>query len=305
MMSQPEPNPTLNPVPADESADQSNLQNQAAARSTARQRNGYLAGAALVTIGLAILLANQMRTGWLALVVFPVVGLMLIVSGVISRRLVYIIPGALTGFLGAGLLLFAGPWLPGWQAKIGGLLVCFALGWAAITLLSALFTPTLAWWALIPFGIILSMGLCFLWTPLRLLDFVLYGVTSLGLVLLGSGIYTRLFGLIIPGSLLLGIGPGVYVAWGTQTGSNGLVQTGIMLVWFSLGWGLITLFSRVITVKFTWWPLIPAGVLLAVGWGLYIGGNSRQALSFIGNTGSIGLIIFGLYLLLLRRGIHR
>jgi len=304
-MAQPEPNPILIPTPSDEPADTANSASRTGPRITGMHRSGYLAGAMLETIGLVILLANQMHTGWLALIVFPVVGLMLIVSGVISRRLVFLIPGALIAFLGAGGLLAAGPWLPEWPDKVGGLLICFALSWAAITLLSALFTSYLAWWALIPFGVILSLGLCFLWTPLRLLDFVLYGVTSVGLVLLGSGIYTRLFGLIIPGSLLLGIGPGVYVAWGTQTATNGLVQTGIMLVWFSLGWGLITLFSRVITVKFTWWPLIPAGVLLAVGWGLYIGGNSGQALSFIGNTGSIGLIIFGLYLLLLRRGIHR
>lgn len=304
-MARPESKPTSNPTPSAETPEGSEIHTRTTMKGADIHRSGYLAGGVLVTIGLAILLANQMHTGWLALIVFPVVGLMLIVSGVVSRRLAFLIPGALIGFLGAGGLLAMGPWLPEWPDKVGGLLICFALGWVAITILSVLFTTTLAWWALIPFGVILSLGLCFLWTPLRLLDFVLYGVTSIGLVLLGSGIYTRLFGLIIPGSLLLGIGPGVYVAWGSQTVTNGLVQTGIMLVWFSLGWGLITLFSRVITVKFIWWPLIPAGVLLAVGWGLYIGGNSGQALSFIGNTGSIGLIIFGLYLLLLRRGIHR
>lgn len=268
-------------------------------------RTGYLIGTALVTIGLAVLLANQLRTGWLALVIFPVIGLMLLVSGIVSRKLAFIIPGSLITFLGAGALLAAGPWMEEWPQRIGMLLIAFAMGWAAITLLSALFTSHLAWWALIPFGVLISMGLCFLWSALRLVDFVLFGVTSVGLVLLGTGIYTRLFGLIIPGSLLLGIGPGIFLAWGTPTPVNGLVQTGIMLVWFSLGWGLITLFSRVITDRFTWWPLIPAGVLIAVGWGLYIGGNSGEALSFIGNTGSIGLIIFGLYLLLLRRGIHR
>jgi hypothetical protein len=42
-----------------------------------------------------------------------------------------------------------------------------------------------------------------------------------------------------------------------------------------------------------------------VGWGLYIGGNPGNALSFIGNTGSIGLIVFGIYLLLMRRGFHQ
>jgi hypothetical protein len=58
---------------------------------------------------------------------------------------------------------------------------------------------------------------------------------------------------------------------------------------------------RVASEKFVWWPLIPGGLLAVVGWGLYIGGDPGNALAFIGNTGSIGLIIFGVYLLLLRR----
>jgi hypothetical protein len=78
-----------------------------------------------------------------------------------------------------------------------------------------------------------------------------------------------------------------------------------MLVWFALGWMLITVFSRVITTRFVWWPLIPGGILGVVGWGLYIGGNPSNALTFISNTGSIAMIIIGAYLLLLRQGIHR
>jgi hypothetical protein len=68
---------------------------------------------------------------------------------------------------------------------------------------------------------------------------------------------------------------------------------------------LITVISRVLYKKFTWWPLIPGGVLAMVGWGLYIGGNPSNALGFVGNTGSIGLIIFGIYLLLLRFGMQK
>ena len=100
----------------------------------------------------------------------------------------------------------------------------------------------------------------------------------------------------------MGIGPGVYVPWSNTYIESGLAQTGIMLVSFALGFGLIVLFSRVSIRKFIWWPLIPGGVLFMVGWGLYIGGNPNNALSFIGNTGSIGLIILGVYLLLLRQG---
>jgi len=154
-------------------------------------------------------------------------------------------------------------------------------------------------------GIILSIGLTFLFTKVRLADFVLWVGTGTGLVLLIWGIYWRLFGLIIPGSLLVASGPGIYMAWGRASEMNSLARTGVMLVIFSIGWFLIILFSRVTTSNFIWWPLIPGGILAVVGWGLYIGGDPGNAATFIANTGSIGLIIFGIYLLLLRKGIHR
>jgi hypothetical protein len=77
-----------------------------------------------------------------------------------------------------------------------------------------------------------------------------------------------------------------------------------MLVVFGLGWLLITVLSRIITPGIVWWPLIPGGILAVVGWGLYIGGDPGNAISFISNTGSIALILFGIYLLLLRQGIR-
>ncbi len=110
--------------------------------------------------------------------------------------------------------------------------------------------------------------------------------------------------LLFQGAFLVTTGPAIYQAWGTRCHlCSG--KTGSMLVILAIGWGLITVSSRVITDKFTWWPLIPAGILAMTGWGLYIGGNPDNALGFIGNTGSIVLIILGIYLLLLRHGISR
>ncbi len=118
------------------------------------------------------------------------------------------------------------------------------------------------------------------------------------------GVGERLFGLIIPGSLLLGIGPGVYFAWRDLIDLNALAQTGEMLVWFAFGWGLITILARRTSGKFIWWPLIPGGILAVAGWGLFIGGDPGNALGFIGNTGSIAMLVFGLYLLLMRKSMH-
>ncbi len=162
-----------------------------------------------------------------------------------------------------------------------------------------------SWWAFTPGSIFASTGACLMFSSLRVVDFVLYISISLGLAFLVWSAAQRLFGLAIPGSLLIGIGLGVFLGWRNLENINGLAQTGMMLVWFGISWGLIIIFGKVIREQFIWWPLIPGGVLAMVGWGLYIGGNPSSVLSFIGNTGSLGLIIVGAYLLLLRRGIRK
>jgi hypothetical protein len=150
-----------------------------------------------------------------------------------------------------------------------------------------------------------SIGIPFLIGQLNLLDFFFYIGLGIGLLLIISGIYWKLFGLLIPGSIVVGIMPGLFFAWEKTNATNALEQTGVMLVWFAFGWGLITILSRMLTKNFVWWPLIPGGILGVVGWGLFIAGNPKSAIGFIGNTGSIGLIIFGIYILLMRRSFHK
>ena len=266
----------------------------------------YVIGIIMVAIGVLVLADQYLKTGWLLLAFAPIFGIFFLVEAMRTQRFVYLVLGGL--LTGAGLGGFVGMselFDRPLAHDVGWLLVFFALGWVAIAVLSRKLKAKPAWWALIPGGIIFSVGLAFLFTELRLIDFVLWVVTGTGLVLLIWGVYWRLFGLIIPGSLMVTTGPGIYLAWGTTMGTNPLAKTGIMLAIFALGWALIILFSRVVTAKFIWWPLIPLGILAMVGWGLYISGDPENATAFIANTGSIGLIIFGLYLLLLRKGIHR
>lgn len=264
-------------------------------------------GIAFISIGALFLLDQFLKTGWLTLIVAPLLGLGLLIGGAIYRKPGLKIGGALVLGLGVSAYFLLNQNLDylSWPQRIGFALISFALGWIFIAGFSLL-DKQFYWWALIPAAIIGSIGGCFLLSSLRFLDFVLYIVTALGIILLATGTFKHLLGLIIPGALLLGIGPGVYVGWGIPGDtSSALARTGSMLVVFALGWGLITLFSRVVTTKFTWWPLIPGGILAVTGWGLYIGGAPDSALHFIGNTGSVGLIIFGIYLLLMRRGFHR
>jgi len=51
--------------------------------------------------------------------------------------------------------------------------------------------------------------------------------------------------------------------------------------------------------------LIPGGILAMVGSGLYIGGNPENAAAFLQNTGSIGLVLLGIYLILLKFGLKK
>lgn len=271
-------------------------------------RRGFasIAGLALIATGLVILGEQIARTGWLLPVALPLIWAVFFASMIRQQRLSMIIPGSLilTGGIGV-LLAFTAFQGAGWSRQLGFALLVFSLGWLLITGVMHFVGEKTAYWALIPAGGIFTVGASFFWGDLSLLSFVLFLAVGFGLVLLLTGIYTRLLGLILAGSLLATTGAGVYFGWNQSAGPNALAQTGIMLAWFSLGWILLTVIYRALFHKFMWWPLIPGGILAMVGWGLYIGGNPGNALSFIGNTGSIGLIVFGIYLLLMKRGFHQ
>ncbi len=255
-----------------------------------------------------MLLGQFFQTGWLNQLFLPAAGLIFLAWGLLSRRLRLILPGSLLAGVGLGIWVALNPGSGlGLPRQAGAILIGFALGWALITPLATRFTDLTARWALIPASILASLGGCLTFSSLRLVDFALYVLTGVAVMFLVWGLWTRLIGLIIPGAVLIGIGPGIYTAWGSlgQAPVNVLAQTGVMLVYFSIGWGLITLFSRLLKDKFVWWPLIPGGVIAVTGCGLYLGGDPHNALSFIGNTGSVGLILFGLYLLLWRWGLRR
>lgn len=275
------------------------------ARTNPHREFPYILGIGFISVGLAIFLEQFLKTGWLVLVILPISGAVFLVESTRAKKFGLLIAGSLIFGAGIGGFLYFSSTFPiSLEQRIGWLIIAFSAGWVLITAGSTWIVPHRIWWPMIPGGILFFIGLCFLITPLRLVDFVLFITGGVGIVLLIWGVFWRIFGLIIPGSLLITIGPGIYFAWGTELAANALSKTGMMIAIFALGWGFIILFSRVVTTKFIWWPLIPGGVMAVVGWGLYIGGDPGNAPSFIANTGSIGLIIFGLYLLLLRKSIH-
>jgi hypothetical protein len=68
-----------------------------------------------------------------------------------------IIPGGVLTGIGLGILAIQGPWHFPVEGQNAIFLLCFALGWFLITILTALFTCT-QWWALIPGGIMALIG---------------------------------------------------------------------------------------------------------------------------------------------------
>ena len=265
------------------------------------------AGLILIAAGLVFALDQLLHTSWLTLSVMPVLGAIGYIWGLKLKRFAWVIPGALV--LGVGLssaamlvpLHLSDEFRTEWFLRSGAALILFGISWLAIFMASWAACQTIAWWVLIPGLTILGGGVAFLAEIASPLDFFCYPLLGLGISLLAWGYFEKLLGLIIPGSLIIGIAAGIYFAWSKVTSPSGLAETGIMLVWFALGWVLITLFTRAAMAKFVWWPLIPGGLLAMVGWGLYVGGNPDNALNFIGNTGSVSLILFGVYLLLLKR----
>ena len=266
-----------------------------------------ITGGILVTAGAVLFLDRYLRTGWLSLLVMPCIGLFLYQWGLRSRHPSLITAGGLLLGLGIGVTLALNPSLPGQPLllQIGYTAVFFALGCGAVWVGSTLATSRPIWWALVTGGASGALGAALVYAPFRILDLLFYLGLGIGLPFIIWGLVARIYGLVIPGCLIPTIGAGLYFGWATPQTSNGMVSVGIMLMWFAGGWGLITFFSRVCFQRFAWWPFIPGGILAMVGFGLYLGGDSRNALGIIGNTGSITLMIFGLYLLLMRKGIHR
>lgn len=263
-------------------------------------------GLAMIFIGASIFLDRSIETGWMSYFTIFLFGCVLLYLAVLERRLGLLVFGSLSGGIGLGLFFAFSPMLQFAAMQRAGLAVLsLGIAWVLVPIFSHLFIESNACWALIPGSVLIGTGMS-LTNSVSIYGYVLLIVTGLGLAFILWGTLSKLIGLIIPGSILVGVGPGIYLGWSDFfTEPNAVARTGIMLVFFGLGWALITVFSRKAINQFIWWPLIPAGVIAVTGWGLYIGGNPSHAAEFISNTGSLTLVIFGCYVLLLRQGFKR
>ena len=127
-----------------------------------------------------------------------------------------------------------------------------------------------------------------------------YFLNAVGLIFLIWGLTTDTFGLLIPGGILSGIGLGAYLVSGPFSSLEGQATAAVFLFSFAAGWALITLLSGFTQEGFQVWPLIPGGIMAAIGGALLAGGLALEVLSWLGRGWPLGLVIAGLWLILRR-----
>ena len=157
-------------------------------------RDRVIAGIALIAIGAVVFFAQISDQPELAWVVVPVLGLIFLIWGLAARTIGLIIPGGILSGIGLGLyfMLQSGVDRPE-ESSAGIFLLCFAGGWALISLLSLVTQEGFQWWPLIPGGIIGVIGLALLGGGFgqELLKVAGY---AWPLILVGIGIYLLLRG---------------------------------------------------------------------------------------------------------------
>jgi hypothetical protein len=126
------------------------------------------------------------------------------------------------------------------------------------------------------------------------------GVAGLAAIFLVWGLIVRTFGLLIPGSILAGIALGLALTV-SYFPIDGVQSSGIFLLSFAAGWGLMALLSVFTEGGFRWWPLIPGGILALVGSAMLAGPNGLLLLSYANYLWPLALIGLGIFILLRRR----
>jgi hypothetical protein len=143
------------------------------------------AGVILIIFGAATLLQHWLNLGDYIILSL---GLGMLVWGSVSCRTGWIIPGGVLTGIGLGILAMEGHWFFPVGDQNGVFLICFALGWFLIAVLTSLFTCT-QWWALVPGGIMAVVGSSILatngairWEDLNLVYAILLLFTGLFLL---------------------------------------------------------------------------------------------------------------------------
>ncbi|NUM47429.1 MAG: hypothetical protein HUU38_22230 [Anaerolineales bacterium] len=121
------------------------------------RRNRIISGLVLILLGGLFLVNQIVEIPSVGKLFLPGLGLIFLIWGMITRTGGLLIPGGILIGLGAGIYLSETLGLEGEQEP-GVFMLAFGGGFVLITLLSLVFSNEKHWWALIPGGILATIG---------------------------------------------------------------------------------------------------------------------------------------------------
>lgn len=144
---------------------------------------------------------------------------------------------------------------------------------------------------MIAVGVVTLLADVLSWDPIALLL-----LPALGLVLLVWAFYTHQFGYAIPGSIIAGLGVGLFLSR-QLTGLTDTAETGTIVLGAAVGFLAIPLIAPFFQKPVQWWPLIPGLILGFIGILHVIGGQGMDVVNWIGiHFWQLLLIGVGLYM---------
>lgn len=131
----------------------------AASPAPASRRNRMIGGIALILVGVLALVGQLADRIGFGMYLPLALGIVFLIWGSVTRTFGLVIPGGILGGIGLGVISVEGLFATmNDEAKGGIFLLCFAAGWALISLLSLVTSARWQWWPLIPGGILATIG---------------------------------------------------------------------------------------------------------------------------------------------------
>lgn len=160
-----------------------------------RTDRGLMGGVILVTIGAVMLIGQFANSAFTGTLILPALAAIFLAWGIATHRSGPLVPAGIFTGLTLGTWLVMSDWVSqnaSDEAQGGIFLLAFAVGWASISVLSAIFTEEIHWWPLIPGGIMALIGTALLigGTALQALAWLGY-IWPLGLVAVGLYLLLR------------------------------------------------------------------------------------------------------------------
>lgn len=120
-------------------------------------------------------------------------------------------------------------------------------------------------------------------------------LVAVGAAFVVWSLVSRVWGLLIPGCVILGVGGGILIHKAFGLGGTG--KGGVFLICMAAGWFLLTLLSAVGFRKRVLWPMIPGGVLALIGAIQLSGSDARAYFSLLNDYWPIAAIVVAVWIL--------